>query len=177
MNTIEIGNFIRNRRKDLNLSQNELASKINISFQAVSKWETGVSLPDTSILLPLSEILNVSVDRILLAGVNQGRKSGIKISKIIEGFEHLEKLAECFGEHSTFYTGAMNGIDDSMNNDTGSFQNLLNDPSKRDILYTEAILQYIVEGYKVDYIEAEQYIKNSVMLNHIKNYIEKYNSN
>ena len=52
----------------MHLTQKVLAEKLNISFQAISKWETGGTLLDTSLLLPLSDDLEVSVNQILNAG-------------------------------------------------------------------------------------------------------------
>ncbi len=46
-----IGRFIAKKRKELGLTQQKLAGKLNVSFQAVSKWENGTSIPDTLFLL------------------------------------------------------------------------------------------------------------------------------
>lgn len=61
----KIGQFIANCRKDKKLTQEQLAEKLNISKNAVSKWERGICLMDMSLLKPLSEILDVSVNDIL----------------------------------------------------------------------------------------------------------------
>ena len=60
----KIADFIKNKRKQLGLTQNDVAQKINVSFQAVSKWENG-TLPNVEILVALSNVLNTSVDEIL----------------------------------------------------------------------------------------------------------------
>ena len=65
MNNKKIGQFISVLRKELNYSQKDLADKLNVTDKAVSKWETGRSAPDVSMLLPLSEVLEVSVTEIL----------------------------------------------------------------------------------------------------------------
>ena len=59
MDVLKIGKFISEKRKNLNMTQSHLADKLHITDKAVSKWERGLSLPDISILIPLSEILNV----------------------------------------------------------------------------------------------------------------------
>jgi len=59
------GNFISQRRKELSLNQKQLAEKLNVTDKAVSKWETGRSAPDISMLEPLAEALDVSVVEIL----------------------------------------------------------------------------------------------------------------
>lgn len=64
-NMINIGNKISTLRKEKNMTQVELADKIGISYQAVSNWERGNSMPDISKLPELSEIFNVSIDEII----------------------------------------------------------------------------------------------------------------
>lgn len=80
MNQEEIGKFIAKCRKGKNLTQAQLAEKLNITDRAVSKWETGKSMPDSSIMLELCEILGVTVNELL---------SGEKID-----MENLEKKAD-----------------------------------------------------------------------------------
>lgn len=61
----EFSEFLYQLRKEKNLTQSELAERLGITNKAVSKWETGDAMPDTSQLLPLAEILGVSVDELL----------------------------------------------------------------------------------------------------------------
>lgn len=65
MNQIKIGDFIAKCRKDLGLTQFQLAEKLGITDRAVSKWENGKSLPDASIMLELCDILGISVNDLL----------------------------------------------------------------------------------------------------------------
>ena len=65
MNQVKIGKFIAECRKKENLTQMQLAEKLNITDRAVSKWETGKAMPDTSIMLELCEILKISVNDLL----------------------------------------------------------------------------------------------------------------
>ncbi len=65
MDTVITGRFISELRKEKGLTQVELAEKLNVTDKAVSKWETGRSAPDVSLLIPLSEILEVTVTEIL----------------------------------------------------------------------------------------------------------------
>ena len=65
MNQIDIGKFIADCRKEKGLTQAQLAEKLNITDKAVSKWETGKSMPDSSIMLELSNILGVTVNELL----------------------------------------------------------------------------------------------------------------
>lgn len=88
MDQEKIGKFIAERRKLKKLTQSELASKLGVSINAVSKWERGLCLMDMSLLKPLSEILEVSVNEIL-----SGEKIDEKdIEKISE--ENIIKLTE-----------------------------------------------------------------------------------
>ena len=65
MDQIKIGRFIAERRKQTSLTQMQLAEKLGITDKAVSKWERGVAMPDTSIMLELSGILGISVNELL----------------------------------------------------------------------------------------------------------------
>ncbi|MBR5369897.1 MAG: helix-turn-helix transcriptional regulator [Bacilli bacterium] len=65
MDPKKIGKFICELRKEKELSQYELADMIPISRQGVSKWERGVTTPDTQILIQLSELFNVTIDELL----------------------------------------------------------------------------------------------------------------
>ena len=65
MDQVKIGRFIAECRKNKNLTQAQLAEKLNITDRAVSKWETGKSMPDSSIMLELCEILNITVNDLL----------------------------------------------------------------------------------------------------------------
>lgn len=67
MDQIKIGKFISESRKSLKLTQEQLAEKLGISKNAVCKWERGLNLPDTSIMMELCSILNISLNE-LFAG-------------------------------------------------------------------------------------------------------------
>ena len=65
MDQVKIGRFIAACRKRANLTQMQLAEKLNITDRAVSKWETGKAMPDTAIMLELCDILGISVNELL----------------------------------------------------------------------------------------------------------------
>ncbi len=65
MNNVKTGEVISKRRKELGLTQNQLAGFLNISFQAVSKWENGTAYPDIALLPKLAAALNTTVDALL----------------------------------------------------------------------------------------------------------------
>ena len=65
MNQIKIGKFIAKLRKEKNLTQIQLAEKLLITDKAISKWERGIAMPDTSIMLELCDVLEISVNELL----------------------------------------------------------------------------------------------------------------
>ena len=65
MNLEKIGAFIAFNRKKINLTQEELAFKLNISKNAISKWERGLNLPDASLMIELSNLFNCSINELL----------------------------------------------------------------------------------------------------------------
>lgn len=65
MDQIQIGKFIAEKRKEQGLTQLQLAERLGITDRAVSKWETGKSLPDASIMLALCAILKITVNDLL----------------------------------------------------------------------------------------------------------------
>lgn len=85
LNSIKVGNFIMNKRKELGLTQQQLADRLNITFQAISKWENGTAYPNIEILYDLAILLGVTVDEILIGsekteeGLSYG-KAGIDIT-------------------------------------------------------------------------------------------------
>ena len=65
MDQIRIGKFIAECRKKNNLTQMQLAEKLNITDRAISKWENGKGMPDSSIMLDLCNELKISVNELL----------------------------------------------------------------------------------------------------------------
>ena len=66
MNQEKIGKFIAEKRKENNLTQERLAEQLNISKNAVSKWERGLNLPDVSIIQDLCKILNITLNELFI---------------------------------------------------------------------------------------------------------------
>ena len=65
MDQLKIGKFIAECRKQKNLTQVQLSEKLGITDKAISKWERGIAMPDTSIMLELCDILGISVNELL----------------------------------------------------------------------------------------------------------------
>ena len=79
LNSIKVGNFIMEKRKALRMTQQQLADKLNVSFQAVSKWENGTTYPNIEILRDLAIVLEVTVDEILAGSEKEA--DGLSYSK------------------------------------------------------------------------------------------------
>lgn len=69
MNQVKIGKFIASKRKEQGLTQLQLAEKLCITDRAVSKWETGKSLPDTSLMPELCKLLKITINDLLCGEV------------------------------------------------------------------------------------------------------------
>lgn len=96
MNQILTGRFIADERKKKGYSQTELADKLGISNRTVSKWETGKGFPDVSLLLPLCEELDVSVNELLsgeriLSKEDYEKRAEVNIVAIIEKNKRVSK--------------------------------------------------------------------------------------
>lgn len=106
---MQIGSTIRKRRKELGMTQAQLANAVHVSVQAISKWETGAGLPDISQLIPLAKALHLSVDQLLSnretdAALEQRWKDTLRLYG-----DHPEKLLEIstailkeYPDHPTF---------------------------------------------------------------------------
>ena len=88
MDQKKIGIFIAQRRKELDMTQKELAEKLGITDRAVSKWETGRSMPDLSLLQPLSHVLEIDVNDLLNGAIisedKYRKKSGENLISLAE---------------------------------------------------------------------------------------------
>ena len=80
MDLIKIGKYIAGKRKELGLTQSQLAEKLGKSDKSVSKWERGICLPDVSVYLELCGILGISINE-FLAGEDIGEESVVKKSE------------------------------------------------------------------------------------------------
>lgn len=95
MDQVKIGKFIAERRKEKNMTQAELAEKLNITDRAISKWETGKGMPDSSIMLDLCNELNISVNELLSGEMikmeNYDRKAEENFIKLQKDKEDSDK--------------------------------------------------------------------------------------
>lgn len=78
MDQKQIGRFIKTKRIEKNLTQQELANQLNVTDKAISNWETGRRLPDISLLVDLSEKLDISIQDLLNGEELSSEQSQIK---------------------------------------------------------------------------------------------------
>lgn len=83
MNQVKTGKFINTLRREKGFTQLQLADKLGISDKTISKWERGVGLPDVSLMLPLCEILDISVNELLTGEKVNDFDYKMKAEKII----------------------------------------------------------------------------------------------
>ena len=174
MDTLKIGHYIQHLRKAAGMTQKDLAEKLNISFQAVSKWENGDTLPDTGILLDLCDVLDTTADKLLNGGsLVAGERKLMRLEDVITGFEYIESIGRIFGEDSTFFTGMIEGINRKMNIDLLAY---LKDPKTREVMYAEVLIQGILAGRTVDMDAIESSFQNKKMIDTIRRYLAKAES-
>lgn len=85
LDSVKIGGFISGKRKEFGMTQQQLADRLNISFQAVSKWENGSTFPNVELLPELSKVMEVTVDELLAGCEKDGEelsysKAGVDIA-------------------------------------------------------------------------------------------------
>ena len=92
MDQIRIGKFIAESRKQKNLTQSQLSEKLGITDKAISKWERGIAMPDSSIMLELCDILGITVNE-LLSGekINMENNNQKNEQLLLEMTKELEK--------------------------------------------------------------------------------------
>ena len=99
MDQIKIGRFIAACRKRANLTQLQLADKLGITDKAISKWERGITMPDTSIMLELCDVLSISVNDLLCGEVvtmdNYNKELENNLLEMIKQKEQADKRLLC----------------------------------------------------------------------------------
>jgi len=97
LDSIKVGNFIMEKRKSLGMTQQQLADKLNISFQAISKWENGTTYPNIEILRDLAIVLDVSVDEILTG--RERDEEGLSYSKAGIDITYTDTIKKEMAKH------------------------------------------------------------------------------
>lgn len=116
MDMNKVGAQIACLRREKGLTQSELGDRLGVSFQAVSKWERGETLPDTAILLDLANALGTSVDLILTGGSRILHYKGrFNVAQMQDGLLSLKHMGELLGRDNPIYRHAINGINENLN--------------------------------------------------------------
>jgi len=145
---VKVGARISSLRKLKQITQNELGEKLGVSFQAVSKWERGETLPDTSILIDLANALETTVDDILMGGEKTlDFKGKISVKDMREGINCLERVGFLLGKQNIIYRHAIDGISERINSD---IDKMLEDDFLRECLILEAMIHNMRMGYYFD---------------------------
>ena len=83
MDHIKVGQFIAECRKKKDLTQAQLAEKLNITDRAISKWETGKAMPDSDIMLDLCKILGINVNELLCGEIMDQEQRNEQLDELI----------------------------------------------------------------------------------------------
>lgn len=97
LQSARVGSFIMDRRKELGMTQQQLAERLHVSFQAVSKWENGVTYPNIEILYDLSVVLEVTADEILLGSKRESE--GLSYSKAGVDISYTDSIKQEIAKH------------------------------------------------------------------------------
>ncbi len=155
-------------RKNKGLTQSELGDRVGVSFQAVSKWERGETLPDTALLPELAKVLETSIDNILLGGEKQIEYKGkILVSDMKKGLLCLKNSGEYLGKENIIYRSAINGINTGMNTD---IEAAFSDDYAFEAFLAEAVISSLISGMYVDISD----VKNNFKYEHFKNIVVGY---
>lgn len=93
INKKDFGEFVSRKRKEKNMTQKDIAEKLYVSVQAVSKWERGQSLPDISLLMPLAKLLDVELVNLLEAR-DEKTEDSEKVENLLEKIVEINKEDE-----------------------------------------------------------------------------------
>ena len=160
-----VGQQIACLRKNKGLTQVDLGERLGVSFQAVSKWERGETLPDTAILLDLANALETSVDHILTGGRQVMHYRGkITVAQMTEGILSLKNMGELLGKENILYRYAVDGINEGMN---GNIEDAFTDDRLLECYIAEAIIQNLIAGKYIDPTD----VKNGFHHEHFRNIV------
>jgi len=105
----KVSSFISSKRRAIGLTQQQIAEKLNVSFQAVSKWENGTTFPNTELLTDLSDLLGITVDEMLRG--KESDNSGLTYSKAGVDIHYTDTLKrEISNSISTDHPRVLNGL-------------------------------------------------------------------
>ena len=171
MNMKMFGAQIAALRKQKGMTQNELGHRLGISFQAVSKWERGETLPDTAILLDLARVLDTTVDHILSAGERQlGCRGTITVEQMAQGINALGDMGRKLGRQNPIYRHAVEGINEKMNT---NIEDAFRDEHIFECFVAEAVIHNLIAGYTIDPEDVRTAFRHSEFRDVVLNYYER----
>ena len=173
---IKVGRHIHALRRARDLTQNQLGELLHISFQAVSKWERGETLPEVNLLPDLAEVLSTTVDNILNGGERPMKTPEqytrtTTIAQMREGIDCFERIGELLGKGSFFYKGAIGGVNLKMNTD---LEEGLADDYLRECFIAEAAIQAMMDGAYFSPEDIEHGFVHEHWRDVLKEYAKKY---
>ena len=172
MDNKKIGATIGALRNQKNMTQTELGERIGVSFQAVSKWERGETLPDVSVLPALADALETSIDFILRCGEPVlGFKGKAKVADLIEGIGCMKKMGELLGTEDPIYRYAIDGINRGMNTD---IESAFSDDYLLEAFVAESVIQSMMQGMYVDVTDVKRSFKHEHFRDIVLQYMKKY---
>lgn len=168
MNIEKVGRQIAALRKAKGITQSELGERIGVSFQAVSKWERGETLPDTAILPDLAKILETTVDYILLGSERIVEYKGkFTVADMKNGLNCIRNAGEYLGADNLVYRAAIEGINTDLNTD---IEEAFTNDYVFEAFLAEAIIQNLITGLYVDISD----VKNNFKHEHFKSIVVDY---
>lgn len=168
MNIEKVGEQIAVLRKSKGLTQSELGERIGVSFQAVSKWERGETLPDTTLLPDLAKILETTIDFILLGSEKVIEYKGkFTVTDVKKGLNCLKNVGEYLGAENIIYRAAIKGINTELST---NIEEAFSNDYVFEAFLAEAIIQNLISGLYVDISD----VKNNFKHEHFKNIVVDY---
>ena len=172
MNFKKVGEQIAALRKAKGLTQSELGERIGVSFQAVSKWERGETLPDITLLPDLAKILETTIDYILLGNEKVMEYKGkFTVTDMKKGLNCLKNAGEYLGTENIIYRAAVKGINTDLNTD---IEEAFTNDYVFEAFLAEAIIQNLISGLYVDISDVKNNFKHEHFKNIVVDYCNKY---
>jgi len=148
LNLKQIGQFIQFCRKELELTQAELAERLNVTPQSISNWERGESLPDVALLPDLACILRCSVDSILSGGAGcGGYRRHVTVAQMREALSALNRMGELLGRDHFVYTCVIDALNTRMNT---TIERSFSEPHIFEVFTIEFLMGCVRNGDYVD---------------------------
>ena len=168
MNIEKVGEQIAVLRKSKGLTQSELGERLGVSFQAVSKWERGETLPDITLLPDLAKTLETTIDFILLGSEKVIEYKGkFTVTDVKKGLNCLKNTGEYLGADNIIYRAAIKGINTELNT---NIEEAFSNDYVFEAFLAEAIIQNLISGLYVDVSD----VKNNFRHEHFKNIVVDY---